>query len=58
MLNSTIKKIFILYLFLFTTCMFSQDFDPDPNIDEVPINGLVAVGLIAGAALGLRKSKK
>jgi hypothetical protein len=50
--------ILLLFTFVFTSINAQIDFDPGGDIDEVPINGLVIVGLIAGAALGLRKTKK
>lgn len=57
-----IKKI-ILFVFLLAFVNINAQgdagFDGGGNVDDqIPINGLVVVGLIAGAALGLRKTKK
>jgi hypothetical protein len=51
---------FILILFLILSIgVNAQDFGGGDVDDEtLPINGLVIAGLLAGAALGLRKTKK
>lgn len=53
-------RFFILLAFLvtFSSVQAQTDFDPGGDIDEIPINGLIVAGLIAGAALGLKKTKK
>jgi hypothetical protein len=54
---------FILILFLILSIDVNAQGEAgfgDPNVDDetLPINGLVIAGLVAGAALGLRKTKQ
>jgi hypothetical protein len=54
---------FILILFLILSIGLNAQGDAgfgDGNVDDetLPINGLLIAGLLAGAALGLRKTKK
>jgi len=59
------KKLFISSLFLILSVSnASAQIDPfDPDVDDetapqAPIDGFITVGLLAGAALGIRKLKK
>ena len=64
MKNNSIKtyktRIFIILFFLFLAVKTSSQPPPpgggDTN-DEVPISSFIAIGLLAGAAYGIRKSK-
>ena len=62
--NSHYKVILILVLLLLvSTSGYAQlgDIDFDPGVDDetpAPINGLIALGLAAGAYLGIRQTKK
>lgn len=55
------KYIFFIIMFFSFNLVLAQGGPGDfggGDIDEIPINGLVVVGLIAGAALGIKKTKK
>lgn len=60
----TQKIAFLSVLFVFlAVASYAQiglpgDGDPSGPVDQAPINGLIALGLAAGAALGLRRKLK
>lgn len=60
--TSKTLKTFVLLIsfFLFTSVSFAQIPPFDDDVDDepgAPINSLVVVGLIAGAAYGIKKLK-
>ena len=56
--NRINQAILIISFFLITSASFAQPFFVDEQNDvPAPISSIVALGLIAGAAYGIRKIK-